>query len=121
MEPVFKKPTVDKMNERCKVVLEFLQQQSFVTKPEIARLLNWTYPKHDRQIRDIIATISQKHPIISCSDNNNGYKLAKDIEDGELVKQSWAEIDSRIEELTKRKRPLVKFMDRFNLKITLFD
>lgn len=115
------KPPISKFNERCKQVILFLEGRDYVTKNEIALELGWEYPKTDRQIRNLISSISQSHPIISCSDSNRGYKLAKDPSDGELVKHSWAEIDSRIEELTKRKRPLIKFLDKHKLPITLFD
>lgn len=114
------KPTITKFQERAKEVFSHLQKNDFVTKKEIAELLNLPLPKYDRQIRDLIAHISHRHPIISTSDSNKGWKLAKDETDIELVKHSWAEIDKRAEELIKRKRPLIKFLDARNVKITLF-
>jgi len=117
----FKKPVITKFEERCKRVFYWLQVCDYVTKPQIAEFLGWQYPKSDRQVRDIISAISQKHPIVSTSDTNKGFKLAKDPSDLEAVKHSWAELDSRIEELNKRKRPLIKFLDDRNAKITLFD
>jgi hypothetical protein len=117
----FKKPQVSKFNERCGKVLEFMRQRDYVTKADIAEFLGWTLPKHERQIRDIVANISWYYPVVSTSDTNKGFKLAKDDADAELVKHAWAEIDSRIEELAKRKRPLIKFLDKRNIKITLFD
>lgn len=117
----FTKPKISKFNERCNQVLEFLKRSDYVTKSDIANLLGWTLPKYDRSIRDIIANISWHNPIISTSDTNKGFKLAKDYDDAELVKHAWAEIDSRIEELAKRKRPLIKFLDERKIKLTLFD
>ena len=118
--PEFEKPKISKFNERCNKVLEFLKVSGYVTKADIANHLGWTWPHKDRQIRDIIATISWHNPIVSTSDTNKGFKLAKDYEDAELVKHSWAEIDSRIAELSKRKKPLIKFLDDRNIKLTLF-
>ena len=117
----FTKPPISKFQERCKMVFQWLQVRDYVTKPQIAEFLGWQYPKTDRQIRDIISSISQKHPIVSTSDTNKGFKLAKDPSDITLVMHSWKEIDSRIQELNKRKRPLIKFLDDRNAKITLFD
>ena len=117
----FAKPKISKFNERCDSVLEFMKNRDYVTKSEIANHLGWTWPHKDRQIRDIISNISWFHPIVSTSDTNKGYKLAKDNSDIELCKHAWAEIDSRIEELAKRKRPLIKFLDARKAKITLFD
>ena len=120
MSIVFDKPKINKFQERKEKVLKLLMDSEFVTKPKIAELLEWQYPKSDRQIRMIIEDISHTYPIISTSDTNKGYKLAKSIDDAEHVKHSWAEIDSRIHELSKRKKPLVKFMDKHGIRITLF-
>lgn len=117
----FEKPKISKFNERCNQVLEFLKVSGYVTKADIANHLGWHLPKYDRQIRDIIANISWHNPIISTSDTNKGFKLARDYEDCESAKHSWAELDSRIEELQKRKRPLIKFLDERKIKLTLFD
>jgi len=117
----FEKPQISKFNERCNQVLEFLKTRDYVTKAEIANHLGWTWPHKDRQIRDIIANISWHNPIISTSDTNKGFKLAKDYDDAVLCKHAWAEIDKRISELAKRKIPLIKFLDERKIKLTLFD
>lgn len=117
----FIKPPISKFNERCNQVLEFLKTRDYVTKNDIAQHLGWSWPHKDRQIRDIIANISWHNPIISTSDTNKGFKLAKDYSDSEGCKHAWAEIDKRILELTKRKKPLIKFLDDRNIKLTLFD
>ena len=116
----FSKPKISKFNERCDMVVEFLKKREYVTKAEIAEHLGLVWPKQDRQIRDMIAHISWIYPIVSTSDTNKGYKLAKEMSDVELVKHSWAEIDKRILELSKRKRPLIAFLDKRNVKLTLF-
>lgn len=120
-EVEFKKPTISKFEERCKRVFYWLQVRDYVTKPQIAEFLGWQYPKTDRQIRDIISSISQKHPIVSTSDTNKGFKLAKDPSDIELVKHSFNELNSRIDEMNKRKRPLMNFLNNNNSTLTLFD
>ena len=117
----FKKPTVTKFKERCEQVYEFMCYRDYVTKPEIAKLLQMSYPRCDRQIRDIIATLAQTYPIVSTSDTNKGYKLAREVHDLELCKHSWAELSSRIDELNKRMKPLIKFLQKHKAAITLFD
>ena len=96
-------------------------ERDFITKKEIAQQLGWDYIKKDRQIRMLVSELAQKYPIISTSDNNKGFKLAKDPSDIDFVKQSWAENSSRQDELTKRNRPLIKFLEKYNSGITLFD
>lgn len=115
------KPQISKFNERCKQVILFLEGRDYVTKNEIALELGWEYPKSDRQIRMLIADISQHYPIISCSDSNRGYKLAKDMSDVDLAKHSMLELISRIDEMRKRTTPLNNFLKRHHTSITLFD
>jgi len=104
-----KKPKTAMFELRCKVVHAFLATKGFVTKAEIAKELEWEWPKHDRQIRDILSHISKTYPIISMS-CTDGYKLAENLSDLGNVKHAIAEIDSRIEELAKRKQTLQNFI-----------
>lgn len=91
-----------------------MAHDGFVTKLQMFVALGWDTSK-DRQLRDLISMIAKKVPVISTSDNR-GYKIAKSKADLELVTHSWAEIDSRIEELSKRREPLIKFYDKFRNK-----
>ena len=70
----------------------------------------------ERQIRMMITEISHRFPVISTSGTNSGYKIAKTEEDFEMVKNSWAELSSRREELEKRIKPLMAFYDKFRHK-----
>jgi len=120
-EITFEKPKILNLEERIKEVGFFLYTNEFVTKKDIADLLGWDAVKKDRQIRDLIATISQVQPVISTSDNNKGYKLAQSPSDCDMVKHSLLELQSRIDELRKRSIPLQKFLKHNNQSITLFD
>lgn len=120
-EITFEKPIIYSKKEKLEKVLQLLKVSDFVTKKDIADCLGWTLPKHDRSVRDIIAEIAQTHPIISTSDNNKGFKLAKDKCDCDMVKHSMLELVSRIEEIRKRSIPLNKFLKHNNETITLFD
>ena len=57
-----------------------------------------------------MSVLATKKPIISNS-TGAGYKLARAVEDIDEVKHTWKEIDSRIEELNKRKKPLIEFCE----------
>lgn len=116
----FSKPKISKFNERCDMVVEFLKKREYVTKAEIAEHLGLVWPKQDRQIRDMIAHISWIYPIVSTSDTNKGYKLAKEVSDVEAAKHSLLELYSRIDEIRKRSVPIVNFLKNNNSTLTLF-
>ena len=116
----FSKPKISKFNERCDMVVEFLKKREYVTKAEICQLLNWSYPAKDRQTRDLIAHISQQYPIVSTSDTNKGYKLAKEVSDIEGCKHTFAELSKRRDELLNRIKPIIKFLDKHKANLTLF-
>lgn len=102
------KPITDKMKERANALYKYLKaRQDFVTKAEIGAYLG---VKNERQVRDIISVLATKKPIISNS-TGAGYKLACSAEDIDEVKHTWKEIDSRIEELSKRRKPLIEFCE----------
>jgi hypothetical protein len=103
------KPKTDLLKERCDTVTKFFQEQNYVTKKDIATLLNWEYPKRERSVRDIIANIAKELPIIATSDAT-GYKLAKTPEDKELVKHTLHELGKRVSELNMRLTPLESFL-----------
>ena len=120
-EITFEKPKILNQKQREEEVLMLLFMSEFVTKKDIADCLGWDAVKRDRSIRDLVATISQSHPIISTSDNNKGYKLAQSKCDCDMVKHSYQELISRMDELRKRSVPLLKFLKHNNETITLFD
>ena len=117
----FEKPVILKFYQKVEIVVALLAVKEYLTKEEIAVALGWEYPKKDRQIRLLMEEIRHLHPIISTSDTNKGYRLAKREEDISLVKHAWAEIDSRIGQLNKNKKPLLQFLKKYNANITLFD
>lgn len=98
-----------------------LTEESKIKLREAARLLaNWLEKRDiqnhfdctERHARDMISTLSKRIPIIAVSDRK-GYKCARKVEDLELVRQSMAEIDSRIRELFARKEPLLEFIKKY--------
>ena len=103
------KPVTANMKDKVNRLYTFMKErQEFVTKEEIGEFLGIA---NERSVRDVIAVLSTKKPIISTSDNR-GYKLARTMKDMELVRQAWMEIDSRQNELEKRKQPLIVFLEK---------
>jgi hypothetical protein len=114
MTDLFTKPIVRNFEEKKKVVLEFLKKNNFATKPQLCECIGLKYnANNDRRIRDVVSSLSQEYPIVSHSHTNKGYRLATSLEDLEEVQHSWKWIDSMIEELEKRKQPLIKFHVQF--------
>jgi hypothetical protein len=62
-------------------------------------------------VRDIVALLATKKPIISHS-SSKGYKLAQTAEDFEEVEHTLAELASRKAELDKREAPLIAFREK---------
>jgi hypothetical protein len=107
----FEKPMSENQKENGHKLYRFMKYNDFVTKEQMLECLGWDKSK-DRQLRDLISMIAKKVPVISTSDSR-GYKIAKTKEDLELVEHTWAEMSSRIEELTKRIMPLMEFREKF--------
>jgi hypothetical protein len=105
------KPVTLKINERADELFYFMSYQSQpLTKQELCKAFGWIYNKNnERRIRDVISTLAQKEPIVSTSDSR-GYYLAKNEIDGEAVIHQERELQSRIDELKKRLKPLQKFL-----------
>ena len=103
------KPITENIKQKANALFDYLIAQSdYVSKEQIGEHLGI---KNERQVRDIISLLATKKPIISKS-NSKGYKLAKSKSDLEDCKNVWCEIDSRIEELKKRREPLIKFYEK---------
>ena len=66
---------------------------------------------NERSVRDVIALLATKKPIISHS-GGKGYKLARTIDDLAEVERTWAELSSRMEEIKRRMQPLIAFREK---------
>ena len=97
------------MKQKCNDFWRYMKSKNdYVTKAELMSHFNI---KNERTVRDVISTLASRVPIISTSDCK-GYKLATSESDLELVIHSWQELDSRIEELEKRRKPLIQFYEK---------
>lgn len=88
----------------------YLMKNDVVTKDEMLHFLGWD-KKKDRQLRELISLIAQKRPVIATSDQK-GYKIAKTVADLREVEHQWKELDSRIEQLQERRKPLIDFREK---------
>lgn len=108
------KPVTDNIKQKANALYIYLKDIGrYATKEEIGEYLGVT---NERSIREIIALLATRAPIISKS-NSCGYRLARTIEDLEEVINVWSEIDSRIEQLEERKKPLIKFYEKMKYNI----
>ena len=108
------KPITDNMKDKANKLYFFLKGIGrYATKEEIGEYLGI---KNERSVRDVVALLATKKPIISKS-NSCGYKLAQTIEDLEEVENTWGDLSSRIEELEKRIKPLIEFRDKVKYNI----
>lgn len=85
-----------------------LLKERFYSKKELMEI----FGLGERQIRMMVTEISHRFPVLSVSGTNDGYKIATSKEDFELAERSWLEIDSRIKELDKRRKPLINFCEK---------
>ena len=104
------KPMTENQTANGNKLYHFMMANDYLTKEQMLAYLGWD-SKKDRQLRDLISLIAKKVPVISTSDKK-GYKIAKTIDDLREVEHCWSEIDSRIEELEERKKPLIKFYEK---------
>ena len=93
---------------RANELFLMLKQRTY-TKDEL-QIYFYGKKGYERQIRDLISTLAKRVPIIATSDSK-GYYIATTAEDLEKVKHQWQELDSRITELDKRKKPLIDFYE----------
>lgn len=114
------KPLTESMKEKCTMLKNYFESIcGYVTKEQICvNCFGWEYnTSNERRVRDIIANVSHYYPILSTSDSK-GYKLAKTLADVEDVKHTWAEHSKRIEEINKKIKPLMKFLDKNGINIS---
>lgn len=105
------KPTLTNIQERANKLYEYLKtQDDYVTKEQIGAYLGID---NERSVREVISLLATKKPILSKS-NSKGYKLAKSVKDIDDAINVWCELDSRIEELNKRRTPIINFVERMN-------
>lgn len=76
----------------------------------ISQLLN----VKKRTARQIIAEVAHKEPVISLS-TQKGYRIARTEADVEDALHMVKDLDSRILQLEKRKKPLLKFVNAYML------
>jgi hypothetical protein len=108
---MIEKPTLTNIQERANKLYEYLKtQDDYVTKEQIGKVLEI---KNERSVREVISLLATKKPILSKS-NSKGYKLAKSVKDLNDAINVWCELDSRIEELNKRRTPIVDFVERMS-------
>ena len=107
------KPVTENMKQKCIKLYNYMKDNNrYCTKQELMALFN----TGERQVRDIISTLSQQSPIIATSDKK-GYKLAYKVTDLDDVEHTLAELDSRIEELEKKKKPLLQWRELVRQKV----
>ena len=108
---MIEKPTLTNIQERANKLYEYLKtQDDYVTKEQIGVYLGID---NERSVREVISLLATKKPILSKS-NSKGYKLAKSVKDVDDAINVWCELDSRMEELNKRRTPIINFVERMN-------
>ena len=114
------KPMTENQRQNGNKLYRLLMAYDVVTKEEMLAELGWD-SKKDRQLRDLLSMIGKKRPLISTSDSK-GYKMAKTKADLEEVKHQWKELDSRIEQLKERRKPLIDFYEKYGNSVdNVFD
>ena len=108
------KPMTENQKKNGNILYKLLMAYNVVTKEEMLAELGWDSRK-DRQLRDLLSLIGKKRPLIATSDQK-GYKIAKTKEDLEEVIHQWKELDSRIEQLNERRKPLIDFYEKWSNK-----
>lgn len=105
----FEKPLTDGIKEKANRLFVFLKDKGdYATKEEIGAFLGIS---NERSVRDVIALLATKKPIISHS-GGKGYKLARTADDLAEVERTWAELSSRMEEIERRIAPLISFREK---------
>ena len=106
------KPITTNIKIKANALFAYMVKQypRYCTKEELAKVIGCS---NERTVRDVIAALSTVKPIIANS-TTNGYKVALTTADVEEVRHTWAELSSRSEELEKRMKPLIGFIEKSN-------
>lgn len=104
------KPITPNMKEKANALYKYMYKAypRYCSKEELAEVIGC---KNERSVRDVIALLSTRTAVISNS-TQSGYKLAITLSDVEEARHTWAELSSRMEELEKRIKPIIKFIDK---------
>ena len=95
----------EKTRQQLNAVYRLLFARDVVLKSEIQT----SFKLHERVVRDLIATVAKKVPVISLS-SETGYKLAKTENDLEATFNARKELASRRVEMLAREKPLINFI-----------
>ena len=108
------KPITTNMMKKANAIFMYMIKAypRYCTKDELARVIG-DKSRDKRAVRDVIALLSTRKPIISNS-TTSGYKVGLLPEDDEEMRHTWAELSSRIEELEKRIKPLIAKLEEHN-------
>lgn len=107
------KPTLIKAEQRANELYQFIKDGRVVTKSEICELYGWIHTSNnDRRVREIIALLATKKPIVSTSDSR-GYKIA---ETSDEALHELNELKSRVAEIEKRYKPLEDYLIKKAIK-----
>ena len=106
-----KKPELSSaIKARANELFLMLKSRTYTKQELQEHFFGKTNSNTERQIRDLISTLAKKVPVIATSDSK-GYSIPRTAQDLEKVKHQWKEIDSRIAELDKRRKPLIDFYE----------
>lgn len=105
------KPMTENQKYFGNMLYKFLMHNDVVSKEQMLEYLGWD-SKKDRQLRELLSLIGKKRPLIATSDCK-GYKIAKTQQDISEVVHQWKELDSRIEQLKERRKPLIEFYEKY--------
>lgn len=97
---------------KCKIVKMALQKET-LTKMDVADIakLEGSESSRERKARELIATVAKYYPVISLS-GEKGYRIAVNEKDTEDVKHQLMDFESRISEIQRRCKPLIRFLER---------
>ena len=98
------------MKEKANALYKYMYKAypRYCSKEELAEVIGC---KNERSVRDVIALLSTRTAVISNS-TTKGYKLAVTTADTEEVRHTWAELSSRAEELEKRMKQCIRFIEK---------
>lgn len=100
-EPVLSEAKKQQLN----AVYRFMASNEIVKKSQLQKVFNLD----ERTVRDYIANIAKRVPVISLS-SSNGYIIARQSKDLEKVFHARKELASRRFEIIQREKPQIEFI-----------